>query len=106
MKTKFLIACIASISAFAVLAPSTASAHDHGRSSSGGYYVTKVVGYDHCGRPIYRQVWVPTSCEPSHGGGHNHGGGHSHGGGGGGFIHAPGIDIHFGSSSSGHHHRR
>lgn len=68
-------------------APGTASARDHHRGHRGhsshshrshsghhhhhapryvqpsGYYVTKVVGYDHCGRPIYRRVWVST-CSP------------------------------------------
>lgn len=113
MKTKLFLAALATTVTLGVLTPTSASARDYHGS---GYYVTRVVGYDHCGRPIYRQVWVPTGHSHGHGGhgghGHSHGsshGGHSHGGGsshGGGFIHAPGIDIHFGSSRSGHRHCR
>lgn len=117
MKTKLFLAALATTVTLGVLTPTSASAHD---SHGSGYYTTRVVGYDHCGRPIYRQVWVPTGHSHGHGG-HDHGhgghsgshggshGGHSHGGGsshGGGYIHAPGIDIHFGSSRSGHRHGR
>ena len=35
-----------------------------------GYYVTRVIGYDYDGDPIYRRVWVesqrPRYYEPSH----------------------------------------
>lgn len=104
MKTKFLLAGFAAVLAFGALAPSTAKA-DHGSS---GYYVTRVVGYDHCGRPIYRQVWVQSSggprySYPSSGGYSGNHSSHGSHGSSGGFIHAPGIDIHFGGSGSSHH---
>ena len=97
MKTKFLFAGLALALTLGALAPTSAMA-DHGSS---GYYSTRVVGYDHCGRPIYQRVWVP-SCNPrpSY---PSYSSGHQHGSSSGGYIHAPGIDIHFGGSGSSHH---
>jgi hypothetical protein len=83
MKKKFAFVAAAIALTFGALVPSTAEA---GHRSS-GYYVTKFVGYDHCGRPVYRQVWVEI-CQPrpvcppvyyGHGHGHGHGHRRSHG---------------------------
>ncbi len=59
MKTKFLFAGLALALSFGALAPTSARA-DHERS---GYYVTRIVGYDRCGRPVYERCWVPV-CNP------------------------------------------
>lgn len=60
MKSKFLFAFAGIALALGALAPTTAKA-DH--YDGGGYYTTRFVGYDHCGRPVYQQVWVPV-CRP------------------------------------------
>lgn len=60
MKSKFLFAFAGIALALGALAPTTAKA-DH--YDAGGYYVTRFVGYDHCGRPVYQKVWVPV-CRP------------------------------------------
>src|SRR5688500_6995982 len=60
MKAKFLFVAAGIALAFGALVPTTAKA-DH--YSSGGYYVTRFVGYDSCGRPTYQRVWVPV-CRP------------------------------------------
>lgn len=61
MKSKFLFAFAGIALALGALAPTTAKAdHYHG---GGGYYASRFVGYDHCGRPVYQKVWVPV-CRP------------------------------------------
>jgi hypothetical protein len=117
MKTKFLFAALAATLAIGALAPTVASAHDS------GCYVTRVVGYDSCGRPVYRQVWMPSqhSHGYSHSSGHSHSshgsshsghyrgsshGGRSHGGI---SIQVPGLQFQFGGNrghSHGHSHGR
>ena len=76
MKTKFLFAFAAVTLALGALMPTTAKAggydddyrYSGGYSGGGGgyregYYTTRFVGYDRCGRPVYQKVWVPV-CNP------------------------------------------
>jgi hypothetical protein len=70
MKTKFTLLALI-LTAFCGLFPATASARD---CQTSGRYVTKVVGYDRCGHPVYRKVWVETRhYTPSYSYGHSHG---------------------------------
>ena len=48
-------------------------------AAEAGYYTKRCVGYDHCGRPVYRTVYVET-CAPRYSGGY-YGGGYYGGGG-------------------------
>lgn len=65
MKSK-LFAFLAALLAFgAVSAPKAEAGRGYYRSSysEGGYYVTRIVGYDECGAPVYRRFWVD-NCPP------------------------------------------
>ncbi len=100
MKTKFLFAGLAVALTFGALAPTSARA---GHESS-GYYVTRVVGYDRCGRPVYQRFWVPV-CNPrpvcpDYGSGYNSGyrSYPSYGG----YDYRPGFSFSFGGSSRQH----
>lgn len=107
MKSKFLFAGLAIALTLGALAPTTARA-DHGSS---GYYVTRLVGYDRCGHPVYQKCWVPVCnprpvCPPS---GYGYSSGYRPSYGGGGYGYRPGFSIQFGGSHSGyshHHHCR
>ena len=57
MKTKFLFAGLACALTLGALAPTSARAEHE----SSGSYVTRMVGRDRCGYPVYQKVWVP-SC--------------------------------------------
>ena len=102
MKTKFLFAGLACALTFGALTPTSARA-EHGSS---GYYVTRTVGYDRCGHPVYQKVWVPACnhtappvCSSS-GHGFSHGSSRYSSRG----STRPGFSFHFGGSSSGHSH--
>jgi hypothetical protein len=38
-------------------------------AAEAGYYTKRCVGYDHCGRPVYRTVYVETCAPRYYGGG-------------------------------------
>jgi hypothetical protein len=38
-------------------------------AAEAGYYTQRCVGYDHCGRPVYRTVYVETCAPRYYGGG-------------------------------------
>lgn len=48
---------------FAIIASVAAGFLGLAAAAEAGYYTTRVVGYDRCGRPIVRQVYVET-CQP------------------------------------------
>ena len=55
MKTKLLFAGLACALTLGALAPTSARAEHE----SSGSYVTRMVGRDRCGHPVYQKIWVP-----------------------------------------------
>ncbi|RBP44233.1 hypothetical protein DES53_10452 [Roseimicrobium gellanilyticum] len=64
---------------FAIIAAVVAGFLGVTAAAEAGYYTKRCVGYDHCGRPVYRTVYVET-CAPRYSGGY-YGGGYYGGGG-------------------------
>ena len=102
MKTKFLFAGLACALTLGVLAPTSARAEHE----SSGSYVTRMVGRDRCGHPVYQKIWVPACnhmqppvCAPSGHGSHHGSSRYSSRG-----YSRPGFSFQFGGSSSGHSH--
>jgi hypothetical protein len=74
---------------FAIIAAVVAGFLGLTAAADAGYYTQRCVGYDHCGRPVYRTVYVETCAPRYYGGGY-----------GGGYYGGGGVSFHYNRGGS------